>query len=216
MIKSIIILLCVVMIGGCAAQTHTANRGPSTQESQDDRGILQVDRKVVLSGQVTLGVESPDSIHGLMIKLAETHGGYLLSSQEDHITIRIPAEGLYDALSTVETWGEVIDRRILGQEVTEEYYDLEIRLKNAEATRDRYLDLLEHASSIDEMLKLERELERLSQQIDVLRGKLNRLVHQVAYCTITVEAVTLGGKPGPVAALFKGVYSGARWLFVRD
>ena len=214
--RAIIVLLRALMIAGCAG-SKSSNFGPVAVESViGSVSKPPADRKIVLSAKVKMEVASPDSIHGFMVAIAEEYGGYVLSSRDDVISIRIPAVGFYDALSEIGEWGEIVDREIDGQDVTEEYYDLEIRLKNAEATHQRYLSLLDRATSVDEMLKLERELERLSEKIDLLRGKLNRLAHRVDYCTITVEALPLSGKSGPLAALFKGAYSGVRWLFVHD
>jgi hypothetical protein len=55
----------------------------------------------------------------------------------------------------------VKDKNIAGEDVTEEYRDLEIRLDSAEKTRQRYLELLNKAERVKEILKIEKELERL-------------------------------------------------------
>jgi len=102
----------------------------------------------------------------------------------------------------------------LGEDVTEEYRDLEIRLDSAEKTRKRYLELLNKAEKVDEILKIERELERLNGEIDLLKGKINRLTHLAQYATITVQTSN-GVKKGVLGYAFYGVYSGVKWLFVR-
>jgi len=214
--RTIVVLLSILLVAGCAASKKAEVRPSAVESVLGPASKPPPDRKIVLTAKVKIEVASPDSVYGTMVALAEENGGYVLASRGYVITIRIPAVSFYDALSEIGGWGEVVDRTIDGQDVTEEYYDLEIRLKNAEATHQRYLNLLERASSVDEMLKLERELERLSGQIDLLRGKLDRLAHRVDFCTITVEAIPSRSKPGPVAAVFKGMYSGVRWLFVQD
>ena len=59
-------------------------------------------------------------------------------------------------------------KSITGKDVTDEHYDLNIRLENAQLARDRYLELLNRAQTVDETLKVEKELERLNTELDLL------------------------------------------------
>jgi hypothetical protein len=75
--------------------------------------------------------------------------------------------------------------------------------------------LLERADNIDEILKLERELERFNGIIESLKGKLERLSHLVQYSSITVKTFEKF-KPGPISYAFHGLFKGVKWLFVRN
>jgi hypothetical protein len=66
----------------------------------------------------------------------------VLSSGRDKTTLRVLAIHFKEALGQIEKPGKVTDKNISGEDVTEEYRDLEIRLDSAEKTRKRYLELL--------------------------------------------------------------------------
>jgi predicted nucleic acid-binding Zn-ribbon protein len=138
-----------------------------------------------------------------------------LSSGGNETSIRIPSTGFNSAIEDIEKLGEIIEKKLSGNDVTEQYSDPETRLDNAEKTRQRYLALLERAESMDEILRLEKELERLNIRIEMLKGKIERLSHLIHYCTITVKSFK-EVEPGPVAYAFYQLYSGVKWLFVWD
>ena len=73
---------------------------------------------------------------------------------------------------------------------------------------------MESQKNITEILKIEKELERLNNSIDYLEGKINRMSHQIKYATITVET-SAELKAGIVGSFFTGIYKGVKWLFVR-
>lgn len=146
---------------------------------------------------------------------ATRYHGYVLNSGEGSTSIRIPALGFNNALDEILMLGEVISREISGEDVTEQYHDLQMRLANAEKTRLRYLELLNKAKDIDEIFRVEKELERINQQIEIYKGKIEKLSHLTAYSTITVNT-TPEIKPGPVGYVFEQMYKGVKWLFVRN
>ncbi|MEL6720337.1 MAG: DUF4349 domain-containing protein, partial [Bacteroidota bacterium] len=82
-----------------------------------------------------------------------------------------------------------------------------------EKTRQRYLELLNKAEKVNEILEIERELERINIDIESMKGQLKRLDGQVDYATITVN-LQEKVKPGPLSAVGVGLYKVVRWLFV--
>jgi hypothetical protein len=81
--------------------------------------------------------------------------------------------------------------------------------------RERYLELLEKAENVQAALMVEKELERLNGEIDMLKGKINRLEHITEYSSITVY-IKEKVKPGIIGYVFVGLYKGDKWLFVRN
>jgi hypothetical protein len=71
--------------------------------------------------------------------------------------------------------------------VTEQYLDVSLRLKNAREVRDRIAALLASAKTVEDSLKVERELERLSSEIERMEGRLKFLRDRAAYSTITIS-----------------------------
>ncbi|MDR2693406.1 MAG: DUF4349 domain-containing protein, partial [Chitinispirillales bacterium] len=88
-------------------------------------------------------------------------------------------------------------------------------LNNFKAVRDRYLALLEKAEAVDEILSIEKELERVNLEIEKLEGRIKYAEQSVSYSIITVY-FRERTKPGPVGWVFYGLYYGIKWLFVWD
>ena len=161
--------------GGTSAGTNAV-----AAEPPHDAQMLIYTAHVTMSVyQVTPAL---DTIEGI----ARAMGGYLESRNDTQIQIRIPRTRFDEALHKVEASGDVIHRDVSAQDVTDAYVDLEARLKNARAVRDRLQALLEKAA-VKEALDIQKELERVTGEVEVLEGKLKLLSNKVAYSTIEVS-----------------------------
>jgi hypothetical protein len=215
----ILILLAVtISVGACGMKPRPPfPESPSFanihETENDDDNPQQGDRLVVADAAIEIQSVEPDSVHARVIDMAFQYDGYVLNAGGEASSIRIPAENFREAIRQVEKLGKVTSEKITGQDVTDNFEDLEVRLNNAEKTRQRYLALLDQANSINEILTLERELERLNKEIELYKGKIGRLQHLVEYCTITVKT-TQEIRPGPISYLLYGLDSGVRWMFV--
>jgi predicted nucleic acid-binding Zn-ribbon protein len=90
-------------------------------------------------------------------------------------------------LRRIEKLGDVLNRNVVAEDVTEQYMDAEVRLKNARAVRDRLQQLLEKATKVEDSLAIEKELTRIGNEIETLEGKLKYLRDRAQYSTITVR-----------------------------
>lgn len=114
-------------------------------------------------------------------------GGFLARRDDASITIRVPANRFDEALARVTALGEVLQRRITVDDVTEEYLDLEVRLQNLRAIRARLEKLLARATKVEEAVLLERELARVAGEMERIEGRMKLLRDQAAFSTITVS-----------------------------
>jgi hypothetical protein len=119
-------------------------------------------------------------------RTARELGGFLASKSDRAIVIRVPRGRFEEALKRVEQTGDVQHREVKAEDVTEEFMDLGVRLKNARAMRDRLEDLLKKAA-VKDALEIEKELGRVTQEIERLEGRLKFLKDRLAYSTITVS-----------------------------
>ena len=79
-------------------------------------------------------------------------------------------------------------KRITAQDVTEEFIDIETRLKTKKAVRDRYVDILKNkAKTVDEVLKAEEQIRHLQEEIEAKEGRLAYLQNRVSMSTINLE-----------------------------
>lgn len=127
-----------------------------------------------------------------IIEEAVQLGGYLASRDDRSVQIRVPSAQFREGLGAFEQMGDVTSRRVSAQDVTEEYSDLEVRLQNLRAIRDRLESFLQRASNIEEVMRVHAELERVAREIDAVEGRLRFLSARVAYSLVTV---TLSARP---------------------
>lgn len=152
------------------------------------------ERMVIYNAYVSL--ETGD-IGGTLAKirsLAESYGGYVAGSSRSsygmqataEITIRVPKDKFHVAVQEIETYGKVLDERTSSEDVTQQYIDLKARLENLQRQEKRLNEILGMAKTVDEVLNVERELERVRGEIESLQGQVNYLERNVAMSVITV------------------------------
>jgi len=119
--------------------------------------------------------------------LTRQAGGYLVSRSGNAIVVRVPASHFDGSLKQVLALGEVLEREIQVEDVTAKVRDLEVRLQNAEAVRKRLVELLAGASKTADALAVERELARVTEDLERMKAELKRFRELVAYSTLTVR-----------------------------
>lgn len=141
---------------------------------------------LIYTAQIGMAVfqvnESLDKVEAIAREL----GGFLAKRDERSITIRVPVARFDEAVKRLDAVGDVLQRNVAVEDVTAEYVDLEIRLKNARAVRDRLEKLLEKAANVEESVLLEKELGRVAGEIERIEGRLKFLRDRAAFSTITV------------------------------
>jgi hypothetical protein len=170
---------------------------------------------VAYSVSLRLFVKNPEDTRRILIEQVKSNNGYIVKETEDYITTRIPTENMETFLGEARTLGKIENETKTGTDITDQYRDNVIRLDSLKSVRNRYLALLEKANSVNDILTVEKELERINTQIELLEGKIKYAEQSVAYSSITVgfrEKV----KPGPIGWIFYGLYRGIVWLFVWD
>jgi hypothetical protein len=146
-------------------------------------------RKRVYSGYARLLVDSLEKQRERLFTIAEDSGGYVESVHEQTVVIRVPAESFHRVFAVVLQLGEVLEKREETYDVTEQFRDLEVRVKVLVQTRSRLYALLERTADVEERLKILREIRRLTEEIESLRGNLRVLEEQIAFSRITLELV---------------------------
>ncbi|MCB0550972.1 MAG: DUF4349 domain-containing protein [Phaeodactylibacter sp.] len=217
----LVFFLLLSALSGCTSSQRSA-QGPALDRAGSRLSYEEStpqptpsERKVLFSAYLALAVDNPDSTSRQIAMIAEKYNGYVNEIGTYQTIIRVESTQLDAAIAEIAALGKLHHKNITGQDVTEEYLDYEIRLENAERARNRYLELLGKAETVEEILKVERELERLNETIDLLKGKIARLDHLEAFSTINVE-LRKWKKPGLLGYIGLGVYHAVKWLFVRN
>ncbi|MEN6625927.1 MAG: DUF4349 domain-containing protein [Candidatus Sumerlaeia bacterium] len=145
------------------------------------------ERKVIYTAALGLQVanrdQALDQINGLIRRL----GGFVQHASLETVTFRVAPDKFEEALKSLAGMGQVLNREISSDDVTDQYVDFEVRIKTAEESRDRLRALLAKAAKTEDLLKIETDIRRLTEEIERMKGQLRVLANQVDLATITVN-----------------------------
>ena len=174
---------------------------------------------VIRTGQAFIEVEKLDPAVLKIRQLAAQVGGYIANSSmsggRDQIRqatfeLKIPAAKYNEAVESLSTIGKVETVSSNAQDVGEEFVDVTARVNNARRLEERLISLLANRTGkLDEVLRVERELARVREEIERYEGRLRYLTTRVATSTLTITvhepAPILGNNPGenPIAAALR-------------
>ncbi len=170
--------------------------------SQEHAGA--VDRLVTRSASASVACAEPAEAARQAESLAKTEGGWAQTVGERHAVLRVPDGKLEAFLDALSALGDVTDEEISAEDVTLEYRDTGIRLANLENAHRRYTELLARAENVQAALAVEKELERVTGEIEALKGRLRYLESQVRFATIHLR-LTAKEFPGPLQWVWIGV-----------
>jgi len=187
----------------------------SSNKGQDKSPTANDSFKVVIfNASIALLVKERETLHSTFESIAKKYSGYVQTLGTNRSVIRVESQHLSTALDDISQLGEIANKEVTGEDVTENYWNFKIRLDNAKKAREAYLGLLKRAENVEAALKVEKELERLNGEIDLLEGKMGKLKHLAKYSTIRID-IRLKPKPGILGYVGLGIYKGVKWLFVR-
>ncbi|MFQ5975261.1 MAG: DUF4349 domain-containing protein [Candidatus Hydrothermarchaeales archaeon] len=215
----LIVILLTILTSGCIASRSaegelsrgfesasmteyvTGEAMPAPQVDNEDEGIPTT-RKVIVTTNIRLEIKDIENVMDDISNIAHNFDGFVSNSYvnaEDKfktgsITIRVPTDDHDVAVKEITALGEVKSKRTSGRDVTEEYVDIEARLRNLNREEERLLEILDKAGEVKDLLEVERELARVRGEIERLTGRKRLLDDRIDYSTITVEL----REPAPV------------------
>jgi hypothetical protein len=165
-----------------AAGAKAPEATPPEVAAEPSRGQL-----LIYSGAIALAIYEVEKTQNEAIKLVDNMGGYVSERTSTTLTARVPVKKFRPAMEQLGELGDVLDRSWQAQDVTDQVRDLDIRLRNALGLRDRLEALLVEAKSVEDALKIETELERITLEIERIGGQLKSFEDRIAYSTIKVS-----------------------------
>ncbi|MFN3197233.1 MAG: DUF4349 domain-containing protein [Bradymonadia bacterium] len=225
MMGAVLMLAFTVGCGGGAPHAYRADssmeRAPSASAGASLAGAEPTDkksRKLIRDADLTLEVSDEDDIEPAVKQIAEMVEplkGYVVSQTTKSVTIKVPSDRLDEALKMIQKVGEVTRRQVRTRDVTAQYADLMIRIDNLKTLQARLKELVAQGTNVAEILEVEKELSRVTGELERLEGQMRVLNNQTDFARITVR-VEESVSPGPVGWIFYGLYRGVKWLFVWD
>ncbi len=167
---------------------------PSPEEASQNSS-QPVERKIIKEGSITFETDDLQATRQLILTAVTESGGYLAQDNayneydriQHQLVLRIPADKFDSLLNKISASAKKLDsKNISAQDVTEEFIDVQTRLKTKKELEKRYLELLKQAKKVDEILNIERELGTLRSDIESIEGRLKYLTDKVSFSTLTV------------------------------
>ncbi len=170
-----------------------------------EENVSNTEQKIIKTADLRFETSDLEETHKGIVALTKQLNGFVStdrsgkSSRElyHNITIRIPTENFQEFIDGVSKGVSYFDRKdISRRDVTEEFVDLEARLKAKHELEKRYLELLKQARNVKEMLEIERELSTIREEIEAKQGRLNYLKDQVSMSTVNIQFYKYTTKTG--------------------
>ncbi|MBV1861929.1 MAG: DUF4349 domain-containing protein [Nannocystaceae bacterium] len=158
---------------------------PAPADEQPPEG--DEDRQIIYTAGMRIAVFDLQDALETAEALPERFGGYVQSMSDTQVVLRIPSKSLRPVMAGLAGYGNVERRWLQSQDVTAEFTDIESRLKALEKTHAQLLELLGKARTVEEALKVRQALDRVSSELEVLKGRLRQLSNMTAYSTLTLD-----------------------------
>ena len=203
-------------------QPVSLTQADQSQASQQ----VAVERKIIRDADINLEVASPAEGQRKLGTIAEAHGGFVVTSEtrlQDNaardsqpaeiatVQLRVPASHFDAALAEIRAIGSrVRSVKETGKDVTEEFIDLDARLRTQRALEAQFLEIMKRADKVSDALEVQTNLASVRMEIERVEGRLRFLENQAALSTINV---TLQPPASLVSVNTSGFFAGVKSAF---
>jgi len=174
----------------------------SLQNAQNSQASVTVtERKLIRNAEMIIESVNPSETQQKVSLITEAHGGFVVASEAKQrnaegqlkpettvtITIRVPAARFDAVVSELRGAGSrVAHDKVTAQDVTEEYIDLEARIRAKQALESQFMEIMKQARTVQDALEVQRQLSDVRAEIERLEGRRRFLENQTSLSTITV------------------------------
>jgi hypothetical protein len=170
---------------------------PPAARWEDEFRLLEK-RMIIRNANLSLIVKNAGESLREISSIVKELGGYVVNSNSWYeegqlrarLTIRVPEEKLDVALEKIKALAVRVETEsISGEDVTEEYTDLDSRLRNLEAAEKQLLEIMEEAKRTEDILEVFRELTQIRERIEKIKGRMQYLDRMSAMATLSIELI---------------------------
>jgi hypothetical protein len=173
--------------------SETAEMMPAVE----DASYVETDKKVIKNGDLNLQIESTEKSAQEIGNIVRGKGGEVFATnfyervkgqKSGFITVKVPVNKFEETINDIKKIAtQVLSESTNGQDVTEQYTDLQAQLKNKRAEEESFVKILDTAGKIDDVLAVTREISRVRGEIERLEGKIRFMDSQTDMSTITIN-----------------------------
>ena len=168
-----------------------------TEELADKQSEgIPTNRMIIHRAELQLNVKNLEKAQLTIEKKVSEYGGYIVESNvfreseesiSGQLTVRIPEKHFQKFLTETEGQAaEVLKRNVTGEDITEQYIDLESRMKSKRTVEERLLEFMGNAEKTEDLLKISSDLSKVQEEIELIVGKLKYLENQTSFSTIQI------------------------------
>lgn len=183
-----------------------------TQLDKSSETAEAADRKIIRNAEITIEVPSTTDAQHQVTSIAETHGGFVATSEAKQresndpaqrtldikLVVRVPSNQFGRAFDEIKKLaGNTPSENVTSQDVTEDFIDLEARIKTQKALEVQFLEIMRQANKISDALEVQRQIADVRTDIEKLEGRKRFLENRSSLSTINVNIQT----PKPVIAV---------------
>jgi hypothetical protein len=161
------------------------------------------DRKIIRNAELNLEAESPEDAQRKITSIAELRDGFVVESQQSSseiksttrdivtMTVRVPSDNFNETLADIRNVStRVVMETVKGQDVTEEFIDIEAQLKAKKALEQQFMEIMKRANSVVDALDVQSQLAGVRGEIERIEGRKRFLENQSAMSTIKIRLQT--------------------------
>jgi hypothetical protein len=183
-----------------------SEKQPSIPQTDAERAAaIAAGRKIISNADLNLELNDPAEGQHKTARIAVAHGGFVVNSDVRHrdsedqtkpeltvnITVRVPSDQFDAAVDEIKGLSSRVRQdKITGQDVTEEFYDLEARIKAKRALEAQFMEIMKQAHSVADALQVQTQLAEVRTEIERLEGRRRYLENQSSLSTINVTMST--------------------------
>jgi hypothetical protein len=211
------IALLLAVIAGCSGKAPFEHVAGIHRENAPAKAAAQggepTSRRVIHTADLDLLVDDIDSARRQLLALAEQFKGFVAASEtggspgvprSGRWTVRIPVGKYSEFLDAAGRLGEPLHVRTDAQDVTEQFVDLEARIKNKRVEEERLTEHLKTSTGkLEDILAVEKELARVRGEIEQAQGRLQKLTGLAELGTVTVSLRERKGYTAPESPAFR-------------
>ena len=174
-----------------------------TQASTSQRDAVSINRKVVRNGELQLECEKPDEAQQRITNIVQNNGGFVVASQLKmsgvkfnerdvvEMTVRVPSDKFAETVDQIKAAsGRIIQETVKGEDVTEEFIDIDARLTAKKALEQQIMQIMKQSNSLAETLNFHRQLADVRAEIEKIEGRRRFLDNQASLSTIKITLQT--------------------------
>lgn len=190
--------------GGQEKQSAVPTQQVSLEQTTNNQTQPTVtERKIIRNADLRIETNSPEESQQKITNIADSKNGFVIETSQTssdvrattrdvvNMTIRVPAAKFDEAIGEIRASGSrVIEETVKGQDVTEEFIDIEARIKTQRALEEQFIEIMKRATTVADALNVQRELAEVRGEIEKVEGRKRFLENQSSLSTIKIQLQT--------------------------